>query len=63
MRAIRQVADGEGKILGRISVRLLLWVVTLAALVAAGLAVGSTAATSVLGTSEGSGIDEGARRK
>jgi putative ABC transport system permease protein len=45
-RAVRQVAEGEGKILGRIS--LLLWVVTLAALIAAGLAVGSTAATSVL---------------
>jgi putative ABC transport system permease protein len=44
--AVRQVAEGEGKILGRISV--LLWIVTLAALIAAGLAVGSTAATSVL---------------
>ena len=46
-RPIRQVAEGEGKILGRIS--LLLWIVTLAALIAAGLAVGATAATSVLG--------------
>jgi putative ABC transport system permease protein len=45
-RPIRQVAEGEGKILGRISA--LLWVVTLAALIAAGLAVGATAATSVL---------------
>jgi putative ABC transport system permease protein len=45
-RAVRQVAEGEGKILGRISV--LFWIVTLAALIAAGLAVGSTAATSVL---------------
>lgn len=45
-RAVRQIAEGEGKILGRISV--LLWIVTLAALIAAGLAVGSTAATSVL---------------
>jgi putative ABC transport system permease protein len=45
-RAVRQVAEGEGKILGRISV--LLWIVTLASLIAAGLAVGSTAATSVL---------------
>lgn len=45
-RPIRQVAEGEGKILGRIS--LLLWIVTLAALIAAGLAVGATAATSVL---------------
>ncbi len=46
VRPIRQVAEGEGKILGRISA--LLWVVTLAALVASGLAVGATAATSVL---------------
>lgn len=45
-RPVRQVAEGEGKILGRISV--LLWIVTLAALIAAGLAVGSTAATAVL---------------
>lgn len=45
-RPIRQIAEGEGKILGRISA--LLWVVTLAALIAAGLAVGATAATSVL---------------
>jgi putative ABC transport system permease protein len=45
-RPVRQVAEGEGKILGRVSV--LLWIVTLAALIAAGLAVGSTAATSVL---------------
>lgn len=45
-RPIRQVAEGEGRILGRISA--LLWVVTLAALAAAGLAVGATAATSVL---------------
>ena len=44
-RPIRQVAEGEGKILGRIS--LLLWIVTLAAFIAAGLAVGATAATSV----------------
>jgi putative ABC transport system permease protein len=46
VRPIRQVAEGEGKILGRIGV--LLWIVTLAALIAAGLAVGATAATSVL---------------
>ena len=45
-RAVRQVAEGEGKILGRVSA--LLWIVTLAALIAAGLAIGSTAATSVL---------------
>jgi putative ABC transport system permease protein len=46
VRAIRRVSEGESQILGRISA--LLWVVTLAALIAAGLAVGSTAATSVL---------------
>jgi len=46
VRAVRQVSEGEGQILGRISA--LLWVVTLAALIAAGLAVGATAATSVL---------------
>ncbi len=46
VRPIRQVAEGESRILGRISA--LLWVVTLAALVAAGLAVGATAATTVL---------------
>lgn len=45
-RAIRQVAEGESNILGRIGA--LLWVVTLAALIAAGLAVGATAASSVL---------------
>jgi putative ABC transport system permease protein len=46
VRPIRQVSEGESRILGRISA--LLWVVTLAALIAAGLAVGATAATSVL---------------
>jgi putative ABC transport system permease protein len=45
-RPIRQVAEGEGKILNHISA--LLWVVTLAALVAALLAVASTAASTVL---------------
>jgi putative ABC transport system permease protein len=46
VRPIRQVSEGESHILGRISA--LLWVVTLAALVAAGLAVGAVAATTVL---------------
>ncbi len=46
VQPIRQVSEGESQILGRISA--LLWVVTLAALVAAGLAVGATAATTVL---------------
>jgi len=46
VQPIRQVSEGESRILGRISA--LLWVVTLAALVAAGLAVGATAATTVL---------------
>ncbi|HWF39147.1 MAG TPA: ABC transporter permease [Candidatus Acidoferrales bacterium] len=46
IRVIRRVADSEGKILSRIST--LLWIVTLAALVAAGLAVAATSATSVL---------------
>jgi putative ABC transport system permease protein len=45
-RPIRQVAEGEGRILNRVSG--LLWTITLAALIAAGLAVGATAATSVL---------------
>ena len=46
VRAIRHVADTEGRILSRISS--LLWIVTLAALVAAALAVAATSATSVL---------------
>ena len=46
VRAIRRVADSEGKILARVST--LLWIVTLAALIAAGLAVAATSATSVL---------------
>jgi putative ABC transport system permease protein len=46
VQPIRQVAEGESRILGRISA--LLWVVTLAALIAAGLAVGAVAATTVL---------------
>jgi len=45
-RPIRRVAEGEGHILKRVSG--LMWLVTLAALVAAALAVGATSATTVL---------------
>jgi putative ABC transport system permease protein len=46
IHAIRRVADTEGKILSRVST--LLWIVTLAALIAAALAVAATSATTVL---------------
>jgi len=46
VRAIRKVADSEGKILSHVST--LLWIVTLAALIAAGLAVAATSAAAVL---------------
>jgi putative ABC transport system permease protein len=46
VRAIRRVADSEGRILSRVGT--LLWIVTVAALFAAGLAVASTSATTVL---------------
>ena len=46
VRVIRRVADGEGAILTR--VRILLWVVTLASLLAAALAVGASSAASVI---------------
>jgi putative ABC transport system permease protein len=46
VRAIRQVAEGEGRILTRVSG--LMWMVTIAALFAAALAVGATSATTVL---------------
>lgn len=46
VRAIRRVADSEGKILSHVS--LLLWIVTLAALIAAALAVAATSATTVI---------------
>jgi putative ABC transport system permease protein len=46
VRAIRKVADSEGRILSRIST--LLWIVTIAALIAAALAVGATSAATVL---------------
>ncbi|MGH9704240.1 MAG: ABC transporter permease, partial [Candidatus Acidiferrales bacterium] len=46
VRPIRRVAETEGRILTRVSA--LLWIVTLAALIAASLAVGATSATTVL---------------
>ena len=46
VRPIRQIAEGEGQILSR--VRALMWLVTFAALLAAALAVGATAGTTVL---------------
>ncbi len=46
VRVIRRVADTEGRILNRVST--LLWIVTLAALMAAALAVAATSATTIL---------------
>ena len=46
VRAIRQVAEGEGRILTRVGS--LMWLITFAALFAAALAVGATSATTVL---------------
>ncbi len=46
VRVIRRVAEGEGNVLKR--VRMLLWLVTIVALLAAALAVGASAAASVL---------------
>ncbi len=46
VRTIRRVADTEGRILTRVSS--LLWIVTIAALIAAALAVAATSATTVL---------------
>jgi putative ABC transport system permease protein len=46
VRVIRRVAEGEGRVLTR--VQTLLWLVTLAALFAAALAVGASAAASVI---------------
>ncbi len=46
VRPIRQIAEGEGRILTRVSA--LMWFVTAAALLAAALAVASTAGTTVL---------------
>jgi putative ABC transport system permease protein len=46
VRPIRQIAEGEGRILTRVSA--LMWLVTLGALFAAALAVAATAGTTVL---------------
>jgi putative ABC transport system permease protein len=46
VRAIRRVADSEGRILSQLST--LLWVVTVAALLAAALAIAATSAAAVL---------------
>ncbi len=46
VHTIRRVAETEGRILDRVGT--LLWIVTLAALIAAGLAVAATSATTVL---------------
>jgi putative ABC transport system permease protein len=46
VRAIRKVAETEGRVLSRISA--LLWIVTIAALIAAGLAVAASSASTVL---------------
>ncbi len=46
VRVIRRVAEGEGTVLTR--VRALLWMVTIAALLAAALAVGASSAASVI---------------
>jgi putative ABC transport system permease protein len=46
VRVVHRVADGEGRILSR--VQMLLWLVTLAALLAAALAVGASSAGSVI---------------
>ena len=54
VRAIRQVAEGEGRILTRVSG--LMWIVTIAALFAAALAVGATSATTVLERSSEIGL-------
>lgn len=54
VRPIRQIAEGEGRILTRVSA--LMWLVTLAALLAASLAVAATAGTTVLERTEEIGI-------
>src|SRR5205807_2647774 len=46
VRVIRRVAEGEGQILSR--VQMLFWLVTLAAMLAAALAVGASSAASVI---------------
>ena len=54
VHAIRRVAETEGRILSRVST--LLWIVTLAALIAAALAVAATSATTVLERREEIGV-------
>ena len=54
VRPIRQIAEGEGRILTRVSA--LMWLVTLAALLAAALAVAATAGTTVLERTEEIGL-------
>ena len=54
MRPIRQIAEGEGRILTRVGA--LMWLVTLAALLAASLAVAATAGTTVLERTEEVGL-------
>jgi putative ABC transport system permease protein len=46
VRPIRRIADTEGRVLSHVS--LLLWIVTIAALIAAALAVAATSATTVM---------------
>jgi putative ABC transport system permease protein len=46
VRVVRQVADTEGRVLGRLST--LLWLVSLTALLAAALVIGSASATTVI---------------
>ncbi len=54
VRPIRQVAEGEGRILSRVSA--LMWLVTAAALLGAALAVAATAGTTVLERTEEIGL-------
>lgn len=54
VRVIRQVAEGEGRIRSRVSA--LLWLVSVASLLAAGLVVGATAASTVLERSREIGL-------
>lgn len=46
VRPIRRIADTEGRVLSHVS--LLLWIITIAALIAAALAVGATSATTAM---------------
>jgi putative ABC transport system permease protein len=54
VQPIRQIAEGEGRILTRVSA--LMWLVTLAALLAAAVAVAATAGTTVLERREEIGL-------